>query len=199
MPDLTTIERDEAQKLLAPYLSTLEECFAKAWEEWTTFYAPQHHILDPRARAAIVYCHLRYLAAQAFASAPNAVCGVRKGIFFLFIGDKIKLRFKKANQKGVTSNISTRQQMRLELQMEIPGMEQGTMLNACYQLDALQAGIEKQMITLQYKRRVKWDAMGSLASDGGLVMTPQPPSPGAPPSATLKDGLAPKKPKKENG
>ena len=99
-------------------------------DERLTFYAAKHHVLDTRARAAIVHCHIVDRAMELFREVPGVVPGRKQGVFRLFVGAGIALRFKKAKKDGTTSNISTRQQRLIDLQMTIPGVLLNTMLSA---------------------------------------------------------------------
>ena len=160
---MSTLDQPTAETILNPILSLIQQCIEDGWNEWNTFYAPKHHILDSRARASIVYCHIVDRAQVLFQKVPGAVPGRKGGIFRLFIGEEIALRFKKARKDGSTSNISTNQQTLIDLQLNIPGLLPGTMLNAVYQLDNLQRAIKKMMITHQLDRKVQWSI--SIAGD----------------------------------
>lgn len=150
------LDQRTAEETLRPILSTIKQCIEDAWSEWRTFYAPKHTVLDPRARAAIVYCHIVDRAKVLFAGVNDVTVGASKGVFRIFVGDEIALRFKKARKNGTTSNISTNQQKLIDLQLTIPGVLPGTMLNAVYQLDELQRDLRNLMVTLQLDRRVQW-------------------------------------------
>jgi hypothetical protein len=150
------LTKPEAEAALDPILALIQQCIEEAWSEWENFYAPKHHILDARARASIVYCHIVDRALVLFQGVDGVVPGRKRGVFRLFVGEDLALRFKKAKSDGTTSNISTKQQQLIDLQWAIPGILPGTMLNATYQLDDLQRTIRKLMITHQLDGRVQW-------------------------------------------
>src|SRR5665213_978156 len=145
------LDKQSAKAILDPILEKIQTCIQESWDEWTAFYAPKHHILDARARAAIVYCHTVDRAMELFRGVGNVTTGRKRGVFRLFIGDDIALRFKKAKRNGTTSNVSTLQQKLIDMQLTIPGLLPGTMLNATYQLDDLQQDISRMMVTHHYK------------------------------------------------
>lgn len=153
------LDRPTAESILSPILSKIQRCIEDAWKTWNAFYAPQHHILDARARASIVYCHIVANAAAVFQGVPDVTVGRKRGIFRLFIGSDIALRFKKARKNGTTSNISTHQQKLIDLQLSIPEILPGTMLNGVYVLDELQREIKKIMVTHQMDGSVQWSLL----------------------------------------
>lgn len=176
---MPTLSRSAAEPILDPILSLIEQCFSHAWEQWDTFYQPVHHVLDARARASIVYCHVVDHAMVVFKDVPNVTPGKRRGLFRLYVGNEIALRFKKAKRDGTTSNIGTRQQRLIDLQIKIPGILPGTMLNAVYQLDDLQRDIERMMVTHQLDGKVQWSV--EIKRPGETLPIPMP-APSDPPS-----------------
>lgn len=177
---MAILDKGSAQTVLDPILATIEECIQGAWGAWAEFCAPHHHILDARARAAIVYCLIVDRAMQAFRETPGVTPGRSRGIFRLFVGDDIALRFKKAKKNGTTSNIPTNQQRLIDLQLTIPGILPGTMLNAVYQLDDLQRDISRMMITHQLEGRIQWSIEIKPAPTASHIKMPQPSAPAAP-------------------
>jgi hypothetical protein len=164
------IDKETAEAALKPYLAKIKQCIEEAWEEWRTFYAPKHLVLDARARAAIVYCHIVDRAKVAFGKDPGVTVGTNRGIFRMFIGDRFALRFKKARDNGTTSNVPTGQQRLIDLQLAIPGLLPEAMLNAVYQLDDLQRDIRNMMVTLQLDGKVQWH-IGLADIRGGSIAT----------------------------
>jgi len=161
---MAPIPKSTAETALQPLIVKLGQCFQEAWGEWTSFYAPNHHILDARARASIVFCHIADRAMALFAGIPG-VKPVRKNASFrLYIGDEIALRFKKAKPNGTTSNINTNQQRLIDSQQVIQGVLPGTFLNAVYQLDDLQRAIARMMVTQQLEGKIQWSIEINAAS-----------------------------------
>jgi len=174
--DMDNLDKPTAETILEPILALIQQAIEGAWSEWETFYAPKHHILDARARASIIYCHIVDRAVVLFHGVPGVIPGRKRGVFRLFVGDDIALRFKKAKKDGTTSNVSTKQQRLIDLQLTIPGLLPGTMLNAVYQLDELQRTIAKMMVTHQLMGKVQW----SIAINGGNAEPATMPSKGQP-------------------
>jgi hypothetical protein len=184
---MPSLDKASAQTILDPILATIEQCIQESWGEWSDFYAPKHHILDARARAAIVYCHTVDRAMVLFRDVPGVQSGRKRGIFRLFVGDDIALRFKKAKKNGTTSNVSTGQQRLIDLQLTIPGILPGTMLNAVYQLDDLQRDISRMMVTHQLAGKIIWSIeIKAPPSEPTAMLAPQAPTGPTPSRARIK-------------
>lgn len=168
------LSKQQAEERLQPHLEILDESIQGGWDAYHEHYSHRHHVLDARARAAIVFRETVHIAKQRFALLAGVSYVEKRGSFFLYIGDDIVLRFKKINKKGLCSNIETRQQMLFELQMQLPGIEEGTLLHAGYQLDDLQVRIARKLVVCQYSRRVMWAFNLSSKPDSGNVTVMQP-------------------------
>ncbi len=175
-------DKEAAEAELSSILKIIGQCMDEAWQIWRGFYEPQHAILDARARAAIVFCHIVDRAKVLFVGVPNVTVGTAKGVFRLFVGDEIALRFKKANKGGLTSNISTNQQRLIDMQFRIPGILPTMMLNAVYQLDNLQRELENLMVTYQLDRKMHWSIQITPDLSGAMPI----PIPVTPPAAPNK-------------
>jgi hypothetical protein len=185
------ISRERAESILQPYIDILNECIDEGWNAWTTEYSNKFHLLDARARAAIVYCEIAYRARQRFASLEGVKVVPRRGTLTIFIGDEITLRFKKIRKTGRCSNIMTRTQALFLAQMQFPGMLDGTMVHAGYQLDDLQLDVIRKAVVCQLDKRVLWqiDLEGPMAE---VVPVPSgtPQTPTSTPRFIPKKGLA---------
>ena len=174
---------EEAEDRINPHAQTLSECIQYGWDMWKEFYAPQHPILDARARAAIVFCHIVDCAERKFPGIDGVKFERKQNSFLLYIGDDIVLRFKKLKKNGACSSIATRQQMLFKAQMELPGMETGTLLHAGYSLDVLQHDVQRKLVVCQFKNRVLWaiELPGADADGGAIEIMPAPQPPPEPP------------------
>ncbi|HKV48432.1 MAG TPA: hypothetical protein VJN69_10095 [Candidatus Acidoferrales bacterium] len=100
----------------------------------------------------------------------------QNGIYLLYIGDDLVLRFKKIGKDGRCHNIPTRQQNRFEAQRNLPSMEKGTMLHAGYMLDELGQRIVAIRIVCQFARQVIWQIDLSEGGTENVVAMPSQPS-----------------------
>lgn len=177
----------EAEELLQPFKPLLEECIQHGWDSWSTDYSHKHHLLSSRARAAIVFDEIVFSAEQRFSGLPGVSFERRQNSFLLYIGNDVVLRFKKIRKNGKCNSIDTRQQVLFRMQMELPGMETGTLLHAGYALDDLQRTIVKKMIVCQFANQVLW-TIDLLTEVGGAIenMPLPPPIPPKGPRWELK-------------
>lgn len=172
---------DESKQQLSPYFEKFIECINGAWKQWMEY--PLRHTLDNRARASFVNAAIVYRAKAEFSGLePFAKFTVTGNSFFLYVGDHVKLRFKKFSPDGTYSNLMTGRQIALQLQKNIPGMLPGTYLTVGYQLDKLQQNIKARMVTLQVKNKIEYfiDLDEEVASGSNKIaaMPPMPsPSP----------------------
>jgi hypothetical protein len=166
----------EAEELFKPYKSLLSECIQAAWDAWETFYKPRHHILRSRCRANVLYDEIVFNVGQKFSALPEVVFKPFRSSFLLYIGDLAVVRFKKFRKDGRCSNIRTRQQNLFQHQMELPGLESGTMFQAGYFLDELQQKIERIAIVCQFGKSVLYsiELLGDVAPIVQLNTTPVP-------------------------
>lgn len=133
-----------------------------------------------RARAAIVFCHIVDHAEKKFAGIDDVKFERMQNSFLLYIGEDIVLRFKKLKKNGRCSSIATRQQMLFKAQMELPGMESGTLLHAGYSLDIIQQEILQKLVVCQFKNRVLWAIELPTAGGGAVEVMPAPSTPEPP-------------------
>ena len=149
------LRKEQAEKILKPHYEKLKQSLDGGWESWQEYYKPRHHVLDARARAAIVYCEVIDRAKTLFADVAVAKFIKKRGMHLLYIGNEIVLRFKKL-RKGAPSNVRTRQQTLFQMQRTIPGVLPGTYASAGYQLDQIEQAIDKTMVVCQLDGESVW-------------------------------------------
>jgi len=176
---------EEAEEILSPFRERLNRCIQHGWDVWKTDYQHKHHILNARARAAIVFDEIVFRALVEFPTIPGQVKALRTAnTFLLYIGDSITLRFKKIRKNGRCSNILTHQQIlfRAQVQMSFPSMLDGTLVSAGYVLDDLQQEIVRKSVVCHLDNDVLWQ-MPLTASNAAVVefTPPVTPASGAPP------------------
>lgn len=170
------MEKQLASKLLGQNLERLGECIEHGWKMWEDHYNDRQHVLDARARAAIVNCETVAKAGEEFLDVPGVVFRKTRGTFWLYVGDEIVVRFKKLRRNGKSSNIMTKQQRQIYTQMVIPGFLPGTHLSAGYVLDQLQQGISQVLVAFQNAASVVWtiDLRDSGATPTEITIAPTP-------------------------
>jgi hypothetical protein len=188
---------EDAEECINPFAQLLAECIQYGWDQYKSFYASKHRILDARARAAIVFSEIVCRAQEKFSGIEGVKFERKNNSFLLYIGEQIILRFKKLRKNGRCSSIDTRQQMLFKAQMELPGMEAGTLLHAGYLLDVLQQDVQQKLVVCQFKNRVLWTIELPTAGGGTIEImpapaTPEPPKTGRWESKTEKKDEKPK-------
>jgi hypothetical protein len=186
------ITLEQAEEVLAPHRDLLNLCIQHGWDVWKTDYSHKHHILQARARAAIVYDEIVDKALVEFESKPDVIVKRTASTLMLYIGDHIVLRFKKIRKNGRCSNILTKQQIlfraQQSVQLQLPEMQKGTLVHAGYQLDDLQQEIQRKSVVCQLNNSVIWQM--SLAVEHAAVVEFTPPQ--AAPAATPESRFEPK-------
>ncbi|MHB8542042.1 MAG: hypothetical protein ACYDCD_14050 [Candidatus Acidiferrales bacterium] len=175
---LLTLEQGEDQ--LQPYLELLAECIQHGWDAWEKDYAHKQHILTARSRSAIVFDEIVSRAQSTFSGLPGVNFQRARNTFLLYLGDNIVIRFKKIGKNGKCSSIETRQQVLFKLQIQLPGMENGTMLHAGYALDDLQQRIIRKSVVCQFSNRILWAIELPVEPTGNVETIPFVPTPEAP-------------------
>src|ERR1035438_3895342 len=156
-PAAALLSEERAQAFLQPYLAILNQCIDDGWSAWKTHYFHRAHVLDGRPRAAIVYAEIVNRALEEFRGLEGVKVVRRPGSLMIYIGEDITIRFKKMRKDGRCSNIKTVTQIRFLAQLQLPGMVDGTLVHAGYQLDDLQQNIVRKAIVCQLNKRVLWD------------------------------------------
>jgi hypothetical protein len=165
---------EKAEELFQPYKALLAECIQLAWDTWRDFYKSRHHILRSRSRACIVYDEIVFNVGQKFAGLPDVVFKPFRSMFLLYIGKSITVRFKKFNKYGRCSNVKTRQQYLFGLQLQIPGMESGTMFQAGYMLDEVEQNIVTKALVCEFGNRVLYSIALLSGINAVIEITPDP-------------------------
>jgi len=189
------ITRERAESILQPYMELLNKCIDEGWDAWMTEYGHKHHLLDARARAAIVFCEITHRAKHAFSALPNVKVVSHRCSLTIFIGDEITLRFKKIKKSGRCSNIMTKTQTLFLAQLNFPGMLDGTLVHAGYALDELQREISRKAVVCQLDKQVIWQItiIGPKADVVPIGSADTPSTPQTGPRFVAKKSELPKK------
>jgi hypothetical protein len=182
--------RAEASAFFAPYEADLVEVISAAWEDYQA-HEPLKHRHSARSRASIVHDNMVHHVKRVFEDVPEVTFVERRGLFMLNFEDIFVLRFKKLDDRMLSSNIPTQQALGYVCQLALPGMPAATKLQAGYQLDRSQTAIRAMLLTCPAGSSLYWF----------LELTPQEPQelpvpdstgPVAPPSTgriRLKSGV----------
>jgi hypothetical protein len=131
-------KQDDVQAVLEDFHRRLREVIDRAWkEEWLDLPDRARFVFPRRVRAVLVFDGIARLALSEFDSDPNIrVMLQRQTVRFLF-RDRVLVRFKKGNARGVGSNIGTQAELDfIDPQRSIPGLVPEIMrVEICYAPD----------------------------------------------------------------
>jgi hypothetical protein len=174
--------REEALGIIGLHLTTLRDCYRKAWADWIRTrrtYTAQGVRLSPSLRARWIYDLVTNNARRAFADVRGVSVGDR-GFLTLTIDNQIVLRFKKLKDNLTTSSIPTRQASLFESQGELPGLPtEATLLIAGYLLDPTGLDISRLVIVCRDESRLIWchEVEGDEATNTHPMPAPAVPRP----------------------
>ncbi len=165
---------DEVQNILSDFEIRLRSILEGAWGEWLT--CTNRGSLSPRSRASMVFDFIKRRALEEFLDDSN-IRPIPKGqtIHFLF-GDRVLLRFKKANSSGLGSNIETQAVIEfIAPQLQLLDLPEIYHVEACYHLDKLATKVD--LVTVSARRRYSklWSYEMRRSSSGIVVPLPTAP------------------------
>ncbi len=177
-PPKHLLSLNQAEGRLNPNIKAkIDEVIQYGWDVWNRDYKPKHPILSARSRAAIIYDEIVHKAAEVFANVPDVVFKRFRNSWLLYVGKDIVFRFKKLRPDGRYTNVKTHQQTLFQLQIELPEMEKGTMLQAGYVLNDLQTSLVRKIITCQFGKRILWAIDLDKQVSAPIVQMPLTPTP----------------------
>lgn len=171
-------EQDKVRSILSNFEYRLHSVLEKAWAEWQEM--PKKSVLSARSRASIVFDFIKRRAIEEFdGDADIHVLLQGQTVKFLF-RDQVLIRFKKANAKGIGSNIETEAVLEfIDPQLKIPDLVPEIFkVEVCYTLDKLATKVEAVLVTKRDRNRKLW-SYPIFGEEGGTVVqlpprTPEP-------------------------
>lgn len=144
---MTMTDQLAVRTILAKYETILFNAIHSGWENWRVLRLGGHLLFPARSRACVVYDFIVQHAMAALAD-DGAVRVIRRDETVKFIfADTVALRFKKANDSGLGSNIQTQATLDfVEQQQELPGLPNVHKVEAVYVLNRLQTRIEQVLV-----------------------------------------------------
>jgi len=164
---------------LAKHETKLFHAIHHAWDEWRGLQLNGRLLFPGRSRACLVYDFIVQRAKAAFADEPSVrVIQRDETAKFVFDG-QIALRFKKANENGLGSNIETQATMDfIDQQQELPGIPNAHKVEVVYILNHLQTQIDQVLVAARDGNACLWSY--AIAPTGTQVV-PLPLAPSAEP------------------
>lgn len=177
---------DEVQSVLKEFEGRIRDVVERAWEDWRSL--PSGRFMYARTRSNIVFDLICQHAAVEFDEDPAIYVIEKAGTLQFLFADRVLVRFKKGNSKGVGSNIVTQAVLDfVDPQLTIPGLPEVHRVEACYQTDVLGTRLEELAIVARNRSRRIWAypiSGGEPAAD--VFALPVRPSDPTPPPVTPK-------------
>lgn len=105
----TQMTREDAERLLAPLLDTIRDCIADAIREYRNLDSGLRWKLRKRSRSSMINDFMAFNARSRLAGLEGVYFSEYRGLFSVYVGDGIRLRFKKLDSRLRPSYIPTGQ------------------------------------------------------------------------------------------
>jgi hypothetical protein len=144
---MTLADEQTVRASLAKYETALFKAVHSGWEDWRALQLSGRLIFQARSRACVVYDFVVQHAIAAFVNDASIMVLTKNETIKFVINDVVVLRFKKASENGLGSNIQTQSTLDfIEQQQELPGLQSLHKVELVYVLNQLQTRIEDVMI-----------------------------------------------------
>ena len=198
------IRADESvvRQVLRSYEDPIFNVVHGAWGDWRELPLGGRLLFPGRTRACLVHDFMVQRAIAAWAG-DSAVSVIRRDETAKFvIADQVVLRFKKADDRGLGSNIPTQASLEFtEQQYELPGMPDVHKVEVVYALNRLQTQIDRVVVVARDGEVLLWEYGIAPETTAEIISLPTPTSEpswarasgfGRPTRATRKKTLASK-------
>jgi hypothetical protein len=178
----TAIQSEVRLILTSEREERINRAYSLAWSDWWDNNERPRLSRWPRTRANIYFEYLASRLIYEFSQDSGARFIFQRESFKLIIDDRLVLRFKKANNNGVGSNISTQAEMEFcEPQVDIPGLPGIQKVEIVYTLNVTGTGLAEIVVQARNGDRTLWKY--NIPATGGAAVVPliqpQTPTPGA--------------------
>ncbi len=190
-------ENDVKKLLTAAREAKIMQAHKDAWSDWWNSQDRIKFSFWRRTRANMFFERLRYHLQEAFKNDRGAHFEFKNQTFKILFDQKLLVRFKKANGKGLGSNVWTQAVFNFcNAQEEIPGMPGVEKVEVVYALNPLNTAIEKVFVQARDGKVRLWSYEIGDGKNTGVVPLPQrqPPKP----PASADDLVTPRKPKRDD-
>ena len=155
---IDVVNQEEAERISAPYLSMLRGCIEDGLRAVESHEKsdPEFFLVYPAGpRATIVFWQIVHRAETRFQEVEGSSVSHNRGFLTILVADKLEIRFKKLNRKGLSRNYPTKAQGRYSLQLRLAGMEEPTH-QAGYQLNKDGSLRDILMVCPRGQQDVEW-------------------------------------------
>jgi len=181
---LRAINEEEAYSHISPHLGMILSAVKDSVNDYFngSKYSQVRHEHSSRSAASICHDKIKKSVIEKFEGVLGARHRTHHGLFTLLIDEVVVLRFKKFNNKRLSSGIATQQQLAFNNQepeqLELPDMPPNGLLHVGYQLNKLESGVESVFITCRHGNDNLWTwditAEGTKFTNQTLIPIPEP-------------------------
>ena len=166
-------DEQAVRAVLTKYEPVLFAATHGGWDDWRALGLGGRLLFQARSRACVVYDFIVQRAMAALAEDP-AVRVLRRDETVKFVfHDTVALRFKKANEKGLGSNIRTQATLGfVEQQLELPDVPNVHKVEVVYVLNDLQTRVEQVLVAARDGDVCLWNY--DVKVDVGAQVIPMP-------------------------
>lgn len=159
--------------VLAKYETIIFQAVHGGWEDWHALPLGGRLMFPARSRACLVYDFIVQRAMSALADDDAVRVLTRDETAKFVFEDMVALRFKKATDNGLGSNIQTQATLGfVEQQQELPGFPNVHKVEVVYVLNRLQTQIEQVLVVARDGDVCLWNYV--LAPDTTAEIIPLP-------------------------
>lgn len=155
-PPEPPLSKEEGLALLEPHFDDFWNIVESVWEAWENIADEGRMMINPTARANVLFSYIVHYARSVFAEVDGAK--IYEGRLFLVgIGDAL-LRWKKLrSRKDLRSrNYPTLFQQEYSKQRRLPGMPRSVRLTIGYVLNVAGSAIEALYVTCPLGNKIVW-------------------------------------------
>lgn len=159
---------------LQPYEAKLSAAIAGAWDDWKALPLAGQLLFPGRSRACLVFDFFVGRAIAAFDGDAGVHVLRRDETAKFMFGGKVVLRFKKADDSGMGSNIQTQATLKfVDQEQQLPGMPDVHKVELVYMLNRLQTQIDEVAVVARDGNVCLWSyLLTPVASAAAVIQLP---------------------------
>jgi hypothetical protein len=180
-------DEDIVREVLRPYEEAIFKLIHGAWDDWRSLSLGGRLLFPARARACLVHDFMVQRAVAAWTD-DSAIRIVRQDETAKFVvSNRVLLRFKKADDRGLGSNIPTQASLSfVDQEQELPGIPDAHKVEIVYVLNGLQTQIGRVVVVARDGDERLWDYAIAPAQTAEIISLPIAPSAETPRGARIK-------------
>lgn len=170
---MTLADQQAVRAVLANYETHIFHAVSAGWEDWRALQLGGRLLFVARSRACLVYDFIVQRAEEALAD-DTAVRVLKRDETAKFVfSDIVALRFKKAADNGLGSNIHTQATLGfVDQQQELPGFPDVHKVEVVYVLNRLQTKVEQVLVVARDGNVRLWSYVLSPGTSAEIIPLP---------------------------